>query len=271
MRYKEETVSQSVGHSVIRRWFEPDQGHCAASVWWGQSHRLWLQEKECGLDSSQLRVCVEDAPKARSSNKVNQIKLLKWKFSKEGKSNHKNPSPLIFVLFQMMAVNWMLKRILIRLSADSPFYKIDLISLPLNISLLLTWRLGGGGLQFSAYQELCKLMLTYLNMAYKRLWVFGENTKVSLSPSWLTRSQSPLLCVGMDVPKCDHWTLSRSYNSPKEQVLYSFQNVPFCHPWMSARKSNFISISSFSSISSECGLMVWTLIHPLQKMGKKKS
>ena len=112
-------------------------------------------------------------------------------------------------------------------------------------------------------------MLTYLNTVYKRLWVFGENTKVSLSPSWLTRSQSPLLCVGMDVPKCDHWTLSRSYSSPKEQVLYSFQNVPFCHPWMSARKSNFISISSFSSISSECGLMVWTLIHPLQKMGKK--
>ena len=69
---------------------------------------------------------MEDAAKARSSNKVNQIKLLKWKFSKEGKSHHKNPSPLVFVLFQMMAVNWMLKRILIHLPADSPFYKIDL-------------------------------------------------------------------------------------------------------------------------------------------------
>ena len=110
-------------------------------------------------------------------------------------------------------------------------------------------------------------MLTYLNTVYKRLWVFGENTKVSLSPSWLTRSQSPLLCVGMDVPKCDHWTLSRSYSSPKEQVLYSFQNVPFCHPWMSARKSNFISISSFSSLSSEWGLLVWAPIHSLQRMG----
>lgn len=126
MRYKGETVSQSVGHSVIRRWFEPDQGHWSASVWWSQNHRLRLQEKECGLDSSQLCVYMEDAAKARSSNKVNQIKLLKWKFSKEGKSHHKNPSPLVFVLFQMMAVNRMLKRILIRLPADSPFYKIDL-------------------------------------------------------------------------------------------------------------------------------------------------
>lgn len=170
-----------------------------------------------------------------------------------------------------MAFNWMLKRILICLSADSPFYKIDLTSLPLSISPLLTWRCGGGGLQFSASQELRKLMLKYLNMVYKRLWVFGENTKVSLSPSWLTRSQSPLLRMGMDVPKCapHHGTLSRSYGSPKEQVLHSLQNIPFCHSWMSARKSNFISISSFSSVSSECGLMVWTLIHPLQKMGKK--
>lgn len=170
-----------------------------------------------------------------------------------------------------MAFNWMLKRILICLSADSPFYKIDLTSLPLNISPLLTWHWRGEDLQFSAYQELCKLMLKYLSMVYKRLWVFGENSKISLSPSWLTRSQSPLLCVGMDVPKCapGHWTLSRSCHTPKEQVLNSFQNVLFCHPWMSARKSNFISIPSFSSISSKCGLMVWTLIHPLQKMGKK--
>lgn len=210
-------------------------------MWWGQSHRLLLQEKEYGLDSSQLWVCVEDAPKARSSKNVNQIKLLKWKFSKEGKSHHKNPSPLIFVLFQMMAFNWMLKRILIRLSADSPFYKIDLTSLSLSISPLLTWRWRGGGLQFSASQELRKLMHKYLNMVYKRLWVFGENTKVSLSPSWLTRSQSPLLRMGMDVPKCTphHGTLSRSYGSPEEQVLHSLQNIPFCHSWMSARKSNF--------------------------------
>ena len=170
-----------------------------------------------------------------------------------------------------MAFNWVLKRTLICVSADSPFYKIDLTSLPLNISPLITCRWRGEDLQFSAYQELCKLMLKYLSMVYKRLWVFGENSKISLSPSWLTRSQSPLLCVGMDVPKCapGHWTLSRNYNTPEKQVLNSFQNVLFCHPWMSARESNFISISSFSSISSECGLMVWTLIHPLQKMGKK--
>ena len=153
---------------------------------------------------------------------------LNWRLIKENKR-------LIWSNFSMTAFNWMLKRILICLSADSPFYKIDLTSLPLSISPLLTWRCGGGGLQFSASQELRKLMLKYLNMVYKRLWVFGENTKVSLSPSWLTRSQSPLLRMGMDVPKCapHHGTLSRSYGSPKEQVLHSrtsLSAIPECQP-----------------------------------------
>ena len=111
-----------------------------------------------------------------------------------------------------------------------------------------------------------------MNMIYKRLGVLlGGNPEVSLFPSRLTSAWWPLwtACVGMAVPTCalGHRALARSWNSPEEQILDSFQNVPFCHPWISAHKSNFISISSFSSLSSEWGLLVWAPIHSLQRMG----
>lgn len=64
------------------------------------------------------------------------------------------------------------------------------------------------------------------------------------------------LCPGATVlPKNKSCTHSRT----------SLSAIPECQPV----KAISISISSFSSISSECGLMVWTLIHPLHKMGKK--
>ena len=111
-----------------------------------------------------------------------------------------------------------------------------------------------------------------MNMIYKRLGVLlGGNPEVSLFPSRLTSAWWPLwtACVGMAVPTCalGHWALAGSWNSPEEQILDSFQNVPFCHPWISAHKSNFINISSFSSLSSEWGLLVWAPIHSLQRMG----
>lgn len=104
-------------------------------------------------------------------------------------------------------------------------------------------------------------MLKYMNMIYKKLWVLlGANTKfLKMSTSTLTSTQWPLTlrwdgaCITMWF-SCHFateplWKLQYS----EEQILQSFSDVPFCHPWMSAHKSNFISISSFSNISSKCG------------------
>lgn len=116
-------------------------------------------------------------------------------------------------------------------------------------------------------------MLKYMNMnmIYKTLRVLlGENPEVSHSPSTITSAQWPWQTARRH--GCGHvctWPPSfGSWSTPEEQILDSFWNVPFCHPWTSAHKSSFISISSFSKISGECGPIIWALNHPLPRMGK---
>lgn len=98
-----------------------------------------------------------------------------------------------------------------------------------------------------------------MNMIYKRLGVLlGENTAVFLSPSRWTSARRPFQAASAGVPPCafGHRALAGPWKPPEEQIPGSFADVPFCHPWMSARKSNFISISSFSNISAWRGLLM---------------
>lgn len=74
---------------------------------------------------------------------------------------------------------------------------------------------------------------------------------------------SNLYHLGEDIWECWYviylhvWPLSlaKSLNTLKSKFC---SHSPLCHPWMSAHKSNFISISSFSKGSNECGTNNYT-------------
>lgn len=100
------------------------------------------------------------------------------------------------------------------------------------------------------------------NMIYKRLGVsLGENMGGFLSPCSVTcvqlgcSSGRAHVCI---LPLSLDWELKFS----QKQILDSFSNTAFCHPWMAAHKSNFDSISSFSNISR----LVWPNNGPLSTL-----
>lgn len=72
MKWKEEIVNQLTGHAVIRRGLDLEQVHSTAYM---MKAPPWTAASGKGLlSSSYLLVCMEDAPKAGISKKVNQIR-----------------------------------------------------------------------------------------------------------------------------------------------------------------------------------------------------